>query len=93
MKFKGSAMSKILFKSKAAAIKKKKQILISQELDQKIADIEKRAEKQGVAFPLSEHIEDAIHRLVRSADAQLQEIENSSDNATSLNSVSNHPTA
>jgi len=93
MKFKGSAMSKILFKNKAAAIKKKKQILISQELDQKIADIEKRAEKQGVAFPLCEHIEDAIHRLVRSADAQLQEIENSSDNATSLNSVSNHPTA
>mgnify|MGYP001119618309 CR=1 FL=1 len=73
-------MSKQLFKNKSASIKKKKQILISQELDQKITDIEKRAEKRGVAFPLNEHIEDAIRRLVRSAETQLKEIESSSDN-------------
>lgn len=93
MKFKGPAMSKKLFKNKAAAIKKKKQILISQELDQKITDIEKRAEKQGVSFPLSEHIEDAIHRLVRSAEAQLKEIEISSDNMPSIKQENNSPTA
>jgi hypothetical protein len=86
-------MPKKLFKNKAAAIKKKRQILISHELDQKITDIEKRAERQGVAFPLSEHIEDAIHRLVRSAEAQLKEIESSSDNIPPTNNASNHPKA
>lgn len=86
-------MSKQLFKNKAASIKKKKQIFISQELDQKITDIEKRAEKQGVAFPLSEHIEGAIHRLVRSAETQLTEIECSSDNPTSINNARNLPKA
>jgi len=81
-------MSKNLFKSKASAIKKKRQILISQELDQKLSEIEERAEKLGVAFPLNQHIEDEIHKLVRSAETQLQKIERSSDNAPS-----NHPTA
>jgi hypothetical protein len=86
-------MSKQLFKNKAASIKKKKQILISQELDLKISDIEKRAEKQGVAFPLSEHVEDAIHRLVRSAESQLKEIESSSGSEATVNQAGNFPSA
>lgn len=86
-------MSKKLFKSKSASIKKKRQILISQELDHKITDIEKRAEKQGVAFPLNEHIESAIHRLVRSAETQIHEIENSSSTTSADKKSSHHPKA
>ena len=86
-------MSKQLFKNKSASIKKKRQILISQALDQKITNIEIRAEKQGVAFPLNEHIESAIHRLIRSAEDQIHEIEKSSSITPSDEAGNYHPKA
>lgn len=86
-------MTKKLFVNKAAEIKKKKQILISQELDQKIIDIEKRAERQGIAFPLNEHVEDAIQKLIRAAESQLKEIEGSSMSKPSFGKIEKTPTA
>ena len=75
MKYEENRMTKKLFKDKANEIKKKKQVMISQDLHKKINDIEKRAEMQGVSFPIDEHIEDAIRKLVRAAESQLRDIE------------------
>jgi len=68
-------MSKKLFQTKASAIKKKKSFMISSEINKRLDEIEQRAEKAGVSFPLNEHVEEAILRLVKTAELQLSEIE------------------
>ena len=86
-------MTRKLFKNKVEEIKKKKHFLISQGLHQKIADIEKRAEKQGVSFPLNEHVEIAIQKLIRLAESQLDEMESPKTEETFLNKFSQNPKA
>ncbi|SBT17710.1 hypothetical protein MGA5115_01826 [Marinomonas gallaica] len=86
-------MTKKLFKDKSQEIKKKKQILISQGTHKKLDDLETRAEKQGVSFPLDEHIEDAIKKLIRLAESQLAEIEASRKQTLSLDRSERNPTA
>lgn len=68
-------MAKQLFQTKSASIKKKKSFMISVEINERLSDIELRAEKSGVSFPLNEHVEEAILRLVKTAELQLNEIE------------------
>lgn len=68
-------MSKKLFQTKLSSIKKKKSFMISVEINQRLSEIELRAEKAGVSFPLNEHVEEAILRLVKAAEVQLNEIE------------------
>ena len=68
-------MAKQLFQTKASAIKKKKSFMISSEINARLGEIELRAEKAGVSFPLNEHVEEAILRLVKTAEFQLSDIE------------------
>lgn len=68
-------MAKKLFQTKSSSIKKKRAFMISVEINESLSDIELRAEKAGVSFPLNEHVEEAILRLVKAAELQLSEIE------------------
>jgi len=67
--------------------------MISSEINQRLGEIELRAEKSGVSFPLNEHVEDAILRLVKAAEVQLNEIEgevlseDNPDNSVSTDSL------
>ncbi|MCP8898973.1 hypothetical protein [Gilvimarinus xylanilyticus] len=70
-------MAKSLFTSKAAAVKKKLSLHISSETLQRLDKIEKEAEREGVSFPLNDHVEDAIQRLVTQAENQLEELRRS----------------
>lgn len=69
-------MAKKLFRSKDESILKKRSFMISANLNETLNIIELRAEKAGVCFPLNEHVQDAIFQLVKAADRQLNEIEN-----------------
>lgn len=68
-------MAKSLFKSTDAIIKKKRTFMIAQDLMIKLDQIELKAEEHGISFPLNEHVETAIRRLVQAADKELQNIE------------------
>jgi len=70
-------MAKNLFISKSTSIKKKKTFLISSELAQRLNELEQRAEKSGFSFPLNQHVEDEIARLIKAAELQIKMIESS----------------
>jgi len=65
-------MAKSLFQSANASIKKKRTFMISQDLVSKLEQIEMMAEKQGISFPLNEHVEASIRRLLLAAEKELQ---------------------
>ena len=73
-------MAKKLFRAKAESILKKRSFMISANLNETLNDIELRAEKAGVTFPLNEHVQGAILQLVKIADRQLNEIEHNTKN-------------
>ena len=52
-------------------------LLISSELAQRVNELEQRAELAGFSFPLNQHIENEITRLVKAAEGQLTAIESS----------------
>ena len=68
-------MTKKLFVSKSLRTKKKRSFYVASDLLDRLNEIELRAEKSGVAFPLDEHVEYAISRLVRDAESQLDDLE------------------
>jgi hypothetical protein len=68
-------MAKQLFQSKAASIKQKMSFMVTAEIALRLENIERRAEKAGVSFPFNEHVEDAVLRLIRLAECQLDEIQ------------------
>ena len=81
-------MAKSLFQSAHAEIKKKRVFMISMDLLNKLEQIEVKAEKHGVSFPLNRHVEDAISKLINAADQELQLIESdSSEMVASLSDV------
>jgi hypothetical protein len=88
-------MAKQLFQSKAASIKKKMTFMISSEMAMRLEKIERRAEKAGVSFPLNEHVEDAILRLIKLAESQLDDINEPVVKPSGFNSntTANNPTA
>ncbi len=96
-------MAKQLFQSRAASIKKKVSFQVSSDLYLRLETIERRAELVGVSFSLNEHVEDSIHRLVKAAESQLDEIESdalkqaalgaSSDSGFDLSATRHTPTA
>lgn len=76
-------MAKKLFVNKKLSIRKKRSFSIMSDLSERLNAIEIRAEKAGVAFPLDEHVEVAIARLVRDAEAQLEDLESASKSSSS----------
>ena len=81
-------MAKSLFQSVQAEIKKKRTFMISMDLLNKLEEIELKAEKHGVSFPLNKHIEDAISKLINAADKELQLIESDLQSDSSKTVVS-----
>ena len=85
-------MAKSLFQSAQADVKKKRVFMISMYLLTKLEQIELKAEKHGVSFPLNRHVEDAISKLINAADKELHLIESdlqsdSSETVASLSEV------
>ena len=72
-------MAKSLFQSAKADIKKKRVFMISVDLLGKLQEIEQKAEKHGVSFPLNKHVEDAVTKLINAAEKELQMIESEPD--------------
>lgn len=68
-------MAKKLFKSKSATVRKKMTIFISSENAQRLAKLEEKAEIAGVSFPVQEHLEEALERLIMRAERELDEID------------------
>lgn len=64
-------MNATLFKSKSATIQKKYAFTLSAQMIGRIDAVERKAEKAGVYFPLNEHVEKAIDRLLSQAETQL----------------------
>ena len=88
-------MAKPLFQSKAASIKKKMSFMVSSEISERLEKIERRAERSGVSFPLNEHVEEAILKLIKLAESQLDEIQPSKEKPSGFDSTPsiNNPTA
>jgi hypothetical protein len=88
-------MAKQLFQSRAASIKKKMTFMISAEIPERLERIERRAEKSGISFPLDQHIEDAILKLIKMAESQLDEIQTPADKSSGFDSshAINNPSA
>ncbi len=72
-------MKKKLFVNKKLRARKRRSCLIMSDLSDRINAIELRAEKLGVAFPLDEHVECVITRLVRAAESQLDDLDGTDD--------------
>lgn len=68
-------MARNLFQSKNATIRKKMTILITAQNAQRLARVERLAEKAGVSFPVQAHMEEALERLLGRAERELEKIE------------------
>lgn len=66
---------KSLFTPADAEIRKKKVFMLRADLLEQISEVEVRAEKLGVSFPLNLHVEDMIAKLVRQAKAELADVD------------------
>jgi hypothetical protein len=64
-------MAKNLFKPKKATVRKKMTILITAEAAERLDTVERQAEKAGVSFPVQEHMEESLERLIRRAEHEL----------------------
>jgi hypothetical protein len=67
-------MPKNIFQPKAAMVRKKINFLVSAQITERLSAIEIQAEKAGVSFPLNELVEDAIERILRQAEVEIERI-------------------
>lgn len=72
-------MAKSLFQSAKAEIKKKRVFMLSIDLINKLQEIEAKAEKYGISFPLNKHVEEAVTKLINAAEKELERIEAKQD--------------
>lgn len=67
-------MAKSMFHKISENVKKKRVFMLSVSLINKLEIIEIEAEKNGISFPLNMHVEEAIKRLVKAAEKELNEL-------------------